>query len=216
MPLDFETPSYIAIEGPIRVGKTSLARILAERLRARPILDTEDNPFLADFYQERPGSAFKAQMAFLIHRYRQLIDLKPGALRGSVVADYLFEKDKIFAYINLGDQELALYDAYYELLRRQAPTPDLVVYLQATPEVLQRRIARKKSPIETHISPEYLEAVVKAYDHFFYHYKASKLLIINTTDIDFVSRQEDLEELLRMLTQPVRGTQYFLPLGSSG
>ena len=131
------------------------------------------------------------------------------------MSDYLFEKDKIFAYINLSDEELRLYDAYYELLRQQVPTPELVIYLQATPEVLRRRIARKNSPLETEISLEYLEAVAKAYEHFFFHYKASKLLVINTSEIDFVANRNDLEQLLERLTQPVVGTQYFLPLGSS-
>jgi deoxyadenosine/deoxycytidine kinase len=213
--LNYEPPRYIAIEGPIRVGKTSLARILAERLRARPVLDSEDNPFLGDFYQERAGAAFKAQMHFLMQRYQQLRGLASEDSRSTVVADYVFEKDKIFAYITLSDQELRLYDAYYDLLRQQVPTPDLVIYLQATPEVLRQRIARKKSPIETEIAGEYLEEVVKGYEHFFFHYKASKLLVVNTSEIDFVNNREDLEELLRRLTQPVVGTQYFLPLGSS-
>lgn len=212
--LTYEPPRYIAIEGPIRVGKTSLARILADRLRARPVLDSEDNPFLGDFYQERPGAAFKAQMCFLLQRFHQLRGLLGENSRAAVVADYLFEKDKIFAYITLNDQELRLYGAYYDLLRQQVPTPDLVIYLQATPEVLRQRIARKNSPLETEISAEYLEEVAKAYEHFFFHYKASKLLVVNTSEIDFVNNRDDLEELLRRLTQPVVGTQYFLPLGS--
>jgi deoxyguanosine kinase len=212
---DYEPPRYIAIEGPIRVGKTSLARTVAERLHAQAILDCEDNPFLRDFYLDRPGAAFKAQMYFLNQRFRQLRGLCLESPRAVVVADYLFEKDKIFAYVNLSDQELNLYDAYYELLREQVPTPDLVVYLQATPEVLARRIERKASPLEAEISAEYLAEVVRAYDHFFFHYKASKLLVINTTEIDFVASREDLEQLLRRITQPVRGTQYFLPLGSA-
>jgi len=214
MGMDYEAPHYMAIEGPIRVGKTSLARIMAERLHARAILDCEDNPFLQDFYMERAGAAFKAQMYFLNQRFQQLRGLCQESRRATFVADYLFEKDKIFAYINLGDEELRLYDAYYELLRQQVPTPDLVVYLQATPEVLQQRIARKASPLEAEISPEYLAEVVRAYDHFFYHYKASKLLVINTSEIDFVASREDLDQLLRRIHQPVCGTQYFLPLGS--
>jgi len=209
---NYQTPRYIAIEGPIRVGKTSLARILAERLRAHPVLDCEENRFLRDFYRECPGAAFKAQMTFLVERYRQLRRLSDEYWRGPVVADYIFEKDKIFAYINLNDEELQLYDAYYSVLREQVPVPDLVVYLQASPEVLRKRIARKNSPLETEISPVYLDEVVHAYDHFFYHYRASKLLVVNTTDIDFVESRGDLEELLHRLTQPVRGTQYFLPL----
>ena len=211
---DYELPRSIVIEGPIRVGKSSLARILADRLRARPVLDSEDNPFLDDFYQEQPGAAFKAQMYFLVRRFQQLRGLAEENPRATIVADYLFEKDKIFAYINLNDDELRLYDAYYDLLRQQVPTPDLVVYLQATTDVLRERIARKNSPLETEISPEYLDAVVKAYDHFFFHYKASRLLVVNTSEIDFIASRDDLDELLRRLTQPVLGTQYYLPLGS--
>ncbi len=217
--MNFQPPRYIAIEGPIRVGKSSLARLLAERLRGRPVLDTERNPFLREFYEERPGAALRTQMFFLLERFRQLRELDPQKSRSVLVADYLFEKDKIFAYINLGDEELRLYDGFYELLRVQVPAPDLVIYLQAPPEVLRERIARKAremgSEVETHISQEYLEEVVRAYDHFFFHYKSSHLLVINTGEIDFVERREDLEELLRRLSQPVKGTQYFLPLGSA-
>ena len=207
-------PHYIAIEGPVRVGKSSLARLVAERLRARPLLDNENNPFLKGFYTAQPGSAFRAQMFFLIERYRQLKNASISSSRSPVVADYLFEKDKLFAYINLSDEELGVYDGYYELLKEQLPVPDLVIYLQATPEVLRRRIARKDIQAEANISDEYLREVVRAYEHFFSHYKASDLLVINTTDLDFVERSRDLDELLRGLTQPVKGTQFFLPLGS--
>ncbi len=207
-------PHYIAIEGPIRVGKSSLAKLVADRLRARPLLDNENNPFLKGFYTGQPGSGFRAQMFFLIERFRQIKNASIATSRSPVVADYLFEKDKLFAYINLGDEELGVYESYYELLKEQLPVPDLVIYLQATPEVLQRRIARKDIRAESNISDEYLREVVRAYEHFFSHYKASDLLVINTTELDFIERSRDLEELLRGLTQPVKGTQFFLPLGS--
>lgn len=207
-------PHYIAIEGPVRVGKSSLTKLVADRLHARPLLDNENNPFLKDFYAGQPGAGFRVQMFFLIERFRQLKNASISTSRAPVVADYLFEKDKIFAYINLSDQELGVYDGYYELLKEQLPVPDLVIYLQATPEVLRRRIARKDIRAEANISDEYLHEVVRAYEHFFSHYKASDLLVINTTDLDFVERSRDLEELLRGLTQPVKGTQFFLPLGS--
>jgi deoxyguanosine kinase len=207
-------PHYIAIEGPVRVGKSSLTRLLAERLRARPLFDNESNPFLKDFYASQSGAAFHAQMFFLIERFRQLKNASIASSRLPVVADYLFEKDKIFAYINLSDEEVGVYDGYYELLKEQLPVPDLVIYLQATPEVLRRRIAHKDIRAEANISDEYLLEVVRAYEHFFSHYKASDLLVVNTTDLDFVERSRDLEELLRGLTQPVKGTQFFLPLGS--
>jgi deoxyguanosine kinase len=207
-------PRYIAIEGPVRVGKSSLARLVAERLQARVLHDTEDNPFLKDFYAGRPGAAFQAQMHFLIHRYRQLQAAGIQASRTPVVADYIFEKDKLFACITLTDEELAVYERYYDLLKERLPTPDLVVYLQATPEVLRKRIARKDIKSESRISDDYLHEVVRAYEHFFSHYKASDLLVVNTNELDFIERSRDLEELLRGLTQPVKGTQYFLPLGS--
>jgi len=213
----FDPPRFIAIEGPIRVGKTSLADILAERLNGIRLRDVEDNPFLESFYRDKPGGAFQAQFYFLIERYQQLraLDLAASANR-TVIGDYLFEKDKIFAYMNLGDAELQLYNRYYELFAEQLPIPDLVVYLQAKPEALKRRIAKKNAPAEHHISEEYLEEVIKAYEHFFFHYRSSDLLVVETSEIDFVDRNEDLRELLRRLSQPVKGTQYFLPLGSVG
>jgi deoxyguanosine kinase len=210
----FEPPRTIAIEGPIRVGKSTLARVLADRLHARRVFDPEDNPFLADFYKEKPGSAFRAQLYFLYERHRRLLDAQQGDL-APLVSDYLFEKDKIFAYINLDNEELKLYERYFEMFRAALKPPDLVIYLQATPEVLRERIAKKKSPAEKQISRAYLEEVVRAYDHFFFRYSSSDLLVINTSEIDFVERNADLQQLLRRLGEPVKGTQYFLPLGAS-
>lgn len=214
---EFASPQFIAIEGPIRVGKTSLADILAAKLGATRLCDFEDNPFLDGFYKDQPGSAFKVQMYFLLRRYQQLMSLDlAGNRHQTVVGDYLFEKDKIFAYMNLGDAELGLYNAYFEQFDEQVPLPDLVIYLQANAETLRRRIARRNLPREREISDEYLEEVIKAYEHFFFHYKKSNLLVVNTSEIDFVGRNEDREELLRRLRQPVQGTQYYLPLGSAG
>ncbi len=212
---DYEPPRLIAIEGPIRVGKTTLADFLADRLHAERLRDIENNPFLGDFYQEKPGAAFAAQLYFLVHRFHQYqaLDLASTARR-VVVSDYLFDKDKVFANLNLSDLELALYDEYFALLAEQVPIPDLVIYLQAKPETLRRRIEKKNVPIENAISDDYLESVVKAYEHFFFHYHSSDLLVIDTSEIDFVGRSEDLDELLARLKQPVKGTQYYLPLGS--
>jgi deoxyguanosine kinase len=212
----YEPPRFIAVEGPIRVGKTSLAGILADRLQAVHLHDVEDNPFLESFYEDAPGAGFQAQFYFLIQRYKQLraLDLA-GDPHRIVVSDYIFEKDKIFAYLNLNDTELQVYDQYYEILAEQVPIPDLVIYLQAKPETLKKRIAKKNVPFEHRISDEYLEAVVNAYEHFFFHYKSSDLLVIETSEIDFVDRNEDLQELLQRLSQPIKGTQYFLPLGSA-
>lgn len=209
----FVPPRYIAIEGPLRVGKSTLARILADRLHARRICDPEDNPHLKDFYADRSGAAFRAQMWFLLARYRQLRDLALEHDPRTVIADYLFEKDKLFAYINLNDEELTVYDQYYEWFRPQLPTPDLVIYLQASVAVLKKRIAKRRDPRERELSDEYLEEVVRGYEHFFFHYTVSNLLVIDTSQIDFVDRHEDLQKLLRRLGEPVKGTQYFLPLG---
>ena len=207
---------FIAIEGPLRVGKTSLADLLADRLHAVRICDVEDNPFLESFYKDWPGAAFQAQLYFLIERYKQwrALDLTSTADR-VVICDYLFEKDKIFAYLNLGDAELKLYNQYYEMLAEQVPIPDLVIYLQARLEALRQRIATKNVAAEHHISDEYLEEVVRAYEHFFFHYKSTDLLVVETSEMDFIHRNEDLQELLKRLSEPVKGTQYFLPLGSA-
>jgi len=179
--------------------------------------DVEDNPFLDSFYEDKPGAAFMAQMHFLLHRFEQWRGLDVAAHPDRpIVSDYMFEKDKIFAYMNLGDAELKLYNEYFECFAEQVPAPDLVIYLHAKPETLRRRIVKKNLPAEHEISGEYLEEVVKAYEHFFFHYTRSNLLVVDTSEIDFIDRNEDLQELLRRLSQPVRGTQYFLPLGSAG
>jgi deoxyadenosine/deoxycytidine kinase len=150
----FKPPRYIVVEGPIRVGKSSLAKILAERLHARRVFDADDNPFLSAFYDEKPGAAFRAQMYFLIERHRRLAELHLNETPGPVVSDFLFEKDKIFAYINLGDEELKLYERYFGMLAASLPSPDLVIYLQAKPEVLRKRVSKKGDPAERQISPE--------------------------------------------------------------
>ncbi len=209
----FKPPRHIVIEGPIRVGKSTLAKVLAEQLHARRIFDADDNPFLTDFYDEKPGSAFRAQMYFLYERHRRLLDTRPETNPAPIVSDFLFEKDKIFAYLNLDNEELKLYERYFEMLAPSVPPPDLVIYLQAKPEVLRKRVSKKADPAETQISPEYVEAVANAYEHFFFRYSGANLLVVDTSEIDFVERNQDLQELLRRLRQPVKGTQYFLPLG---
>jgi deoxyadenosine/deoxycytidine kinase len=211
----FELPRYIAVEGPIRVGKSTLARILAERLNAQRVAEPDENSFLRAFYDGERGAAFQAQLSFLVQRFERLRDLDLGSRSQKlIVSDFIFEKDKLFACLNLNDQELETYNRFYNHFREQVPTPDLVIYLQATPEVLKRRLKRKNSPSEKAISDDYLEEVVKAYEHFFFHYTSSDLLIVNTSEIDFVERNRDLQELLRKVTEPIKGTQYFLPLGS--
>lgn len=209
----FEQPHFIALEGPIRVGKSTLAQFLAEKLQARRIIEPENNPFLDRFYRGEPGTAFLAQMWFLIERHERMRKIK--ASDEAIVSDYIFEKDKLFAYVNLSDAELALYNRYYQMLREDVPTPDLVIYLQATPEVLKQRLKRKGVAGERGVSDAYIEQLAAAYEHFFFHYSASDLLVVNTSDIDFVNNNRDLQLLLKRLSEPVKGTQYFLPLGQN-
>ncbi len=199
------------------MGKSTLANIIADRLNAQRVIEPEDNPFLRAFYQGERGAGFQAQFAFLVRRFEQLhqLEVGPGSHK-AVVADYIFEKDKIFAYINLSDTELEVYNRYYQHFHEQLPVPDLVIYLQAAPEVLKKRLRKKNVPGEMSVSDDYIEEVVKAYEHFFFHYTSSDLLVVNTNDIDFVERHTDLQELLRRVSEPIRGTQYFLPLGSTG
>ncbi len=210
----FEPPRYIAVEGPIRVGKSTLCQVIAETLHAQRVSEPETNAFLKPFYQGEPGAAFQAQFAFLIQRYEQLasLDIRRNPNK-TYVSDYIFEKDKLFACLNLNDAELEVYNRYYNLFRQNIPIPDLVIYLQATPEVLKKRLRKKGAAGEKAISDAYLEEVVKAYEHFFFHYSSSDLLIVNTSEIDFVERSDDLQALLRRVSEPIRGTQYFLPLG---
>jgi deoxyadenosine/deoxycytidine kinase len=208
----FESPRFIAVEGPLRVGKSSLAAILAERMHAHRITEPENNPFLDRFYQAQSGMAFATQMWFLKERHAQMSEITDFST--PIVSDYLFEKDKLFAYLNLSDAELDLYRHYYQMLRETIPTPDLVVYLQATPEILRQRLRRKAVPGERAISDAYIEQVVQAYEHFFFHYSASDLLVVNTSEIDFVNNNRDLQALLKRLGEPVQGMQFFLPLGA--
>lgn len=218
----FELPRTIAIEGPIRAGKSTLAKMLAERLHARRISEPEDNPFLAGFYREEPGMAFPAQMWFLEARHEQMLKEKrlraslPAGKQETVVADYIFEKDKIFAYINLADSELELYNRYYESFRPDALAPDLVIYLEAGTNVLRQRLKRRKAEKEQDIGDAYLNQVIEAYKHYFFHYSASDLLVVDTSQLDFVERNRDLQLLMKRLSEPVKGTQYFLPLLEPG
>jgi deoxyguanosine kinase len=209
-----ESPRFIAIEGPIRVGKSTLAQILAETLDARRIVEPENNPFLDRFYQATTGMAFPTQMWFLAERFDQMRQAARDLAASepwTIVSDYLFEKDKLFAYINLTDAELELYNRFYQLFRSEVPNPDLVIYLQASPEVLKQRLKRKGLSQEQAISDEYIEQVAKAYEHFFFHYTASDLLVVDTSEIDFVNRPQDLEQLLKRLSEPIQGKQYFRP-----
>jgi len=204
---------YLAIEGPIGVGKTSLTRLLAKEFNARMILEKpEDNPFLESFYQDRRKYAFQTQLFFLVNRFQQQKDIvQPHLFNQVTLADYLFAKDRVFASITLDDQELTLYEQIYTLLSVQIPSPDLVIFLQAKPEALLHRIRSRGNSYEKEIDPDYLKTLTEAYNYFFFHYDETPLLIIDTTEIDFVKRKEDLDQLIREIKQMKKGTWYFVP-----
>ncbi|MEZ5065601.1 MAG: deoxynucleoside kinase [bacterium] len=201
---------HIAIEGVIGVGKTTLSRRLAKTMNAELVLEVvEENPFLARFYDDPEAYAFQTQMFFLLSRYRQQLEISQGQLfTQNVVADYIFAKDQIFATINLAEEELALYRSIVPLLSERLPKPDLVVYLQATTEVLLERIKRRGRSFERDISAEYLETLSEAYNHFFFHYDETPLLIVNTNEMDLVSNDSDYERLLGLIRSHSSGTQY--------
>jgi deoxyguanosine kinase len=206
-------PRYIVVEGPIGVGKTSLVERLAERLGGRKLLEAAaDNPFLAGFYKDGRRYAFQTQLWFLLNRFRQQQELAQWDLfRQTLVADYLFAKDKIFAYLTLEDHELTLYERIHALLQVQVPTPDLVILLQANTDALLQRIGIRGKPYEREIRREYLDELNAAYTHFFFHYAASPLLVVNTSDIDFVNRPDDFEDLVKAILETRAGTHYYVP-----
>lgn len=207
---------YIVVEGPIGVGKTSLANLLAQRFNGRQVLEVvEENPFLGNFYTDRQKYAFQTQLFFLLSRFRQQQELFQQDLFSSVsISDYLFDKDRIFACLNLDPNELALYDRVFEALGTRITKPDLVIYLQARLEVLLMRIKKRGRDFERKFDPVYLEELVKAYNEFFFHYSESPLLVINTSDIDFVENEEDLENLVGVIRKMRRGTHHYIPIGT--
>ena len=211
-----EEPRYIAIEGPIGVGKTSLAERLGQVLAARVIKEPADeNPFLPRFYENPAQYAFPTQVFFLLNRYRQQQELSQQDLfQQSTVADYLFDKDRIFAHLNLNDTEIELYEQIYGLLNVRVLRPDLVVYLQARPKVLLERIKRRGVPYELKLDLKYLERLSAAYSDYFFYYAETPLLSVNTSEIDFMTREEDFETLVQEIRKTKRGTQHFNPLGS--
>ncbi len=204
---------YIVTEGPIGVGKTSLTSLLAEELGARLILErAEDNPFLTDFYKDPPRYRFQTQTFFLLNRFAQQEEMfQPDLFSRIAISDYLFAKDRIFAYLNLDDHELVLYEQIYKILEPKVAKPDLVIFLQADTDTLLRRIKQRGRSFEKDVDRDYIAAVNEAYNQYFFHYSETPLLVINTSDIDFVNRREDLDDLLKQVLNMKQGIQYYVP-----
>ena len=201
---------YIVLEGPLGVGKTTLAGFLSEAFDATTVLErVEENPFLDKFYQDRTKYAFQTQLFFLLTRYQQQQEiLQADLFRQNIICDYLFAKDRIFAYLNLTEDELVLYEWIYKLLDQRVVKPDLVIYLQAPINVLLKRIRKRAVWYEKNIEEEYLEKVSKAYNTFFFHYKETPLLVVNTSSLDYVKREADLKNLIREIQNTEKGVRY--------
>lgn len=206
---------YIAVEGPIGAGKTRVAERLATHLEGTALREDPDNPFLADFYNERPGAALQAQLFYLLNRHRQLLGLRQADLfEHTTICDYLFDKDKIFAYLNLDDNELFIYQRLYDLLAKDIPPPDLVVYLQTPTDVLLKRLKdRPKDPDASlpRPAPEYVRELNEAYQHYFFHYTATPLLVVETSELGADPSDSAVDDLVRQIRGMGRGTMYYVP-----
>ena len=205
---------YIAIEGPIGVGKTSLANLMSKELSARLVREEfDENPFLPDFYKDPERFAFQTQLFFLLQRYRQQQELRQvDMFQKLLVTDYMFVKDRLFASLNLGEKEMQLYDTVANLLERNIIKPDLVIYLQADTDTLMKNIAKRGREMETDITYEYIDALSQVYTEYFFRYQDTPLVIINTNNIDFVHNKHDLEEVINYIRQPISGTKFFNPI----
>ena len=205
---------YIAIEGPIGVGKTSLANLMSKELSARLVREEfDENPFLPDFYKDPERFAFQTQLFFLLQRYRQQQELRQvDMFQKLLVTDYMFVKDRLFASLNLGEKEMQLYDTVANLLERNIIKPDLVIYLQADTDTLMKNIALRGREMETDITYEYIDALSQVYTEYFFRYQDTPLVIINTNNIDFVHNEDDLKEVIKYIRQPVSGTKFFNPV----
>lgn len=208
-------PKYLVVEGPIGVGKTSLVTLLAEQLGGKAILEeSENNPFLLRFYRDRRRWAFQTQLFFLLSRYRQQEEMAQHELFSNVtITDVFLPKDRIFASLNLTPDELVLYDQVYGLLRGRLPKPDLVIYLHAETDVLMQRVHQRGRDYEKELVWEYLDALNRAYNEFFFGYTDTPLLVIQTTEIDFVNNAADLSDLIRQIRHMKGGVQYYVPVG---
>ena len=206
---------HVAVEGPIGVGKTSLVQLLAERFEGVMVLEDITNPFLPSFYEGRAGAAFQVQIYFLLSRFQQQREIaQMNLFQRLVVADYSFPKDRIFAYLNLDDTDLRVYEKLYPVLEHEVPKPDLVIYMQASVPVLVERIKRRARDFERTIESEYLERLSEAYSYYFFHYRETPLLVVNTDEIDFVNNQSDLDAFVEQIMRSRRGTQVYVPVGS--
>jgi deoxyadenosine/deoxycytidine kinase len=205
---------YIAIEGPIGVGKTSLANLMSKELSARLVREEfDENPFLPDFYKDPERFAFQTQLFFLLQRYRQQQELRQvDMFQKLLVTDYMFVKDRLFASLNLSEKEMQLYDTVANLLERNIIKPDLVIYLQADTDTLMKNIAQRGREMETDITYEYIDALSQVYTEYFFRYQDTPLVIINTNNIDFVHNEDDLKEVIKYIRQPVSGTKFFNPV----
>jgi len=212
--IDHMSFQYIAIEGPIGVGKSLLADRLATRLDATVVLEEHDNPFLADFYAGRPGAGLQTQLFYLLNRHRQQVTLRQADLFAqTTISDYLFDRDKIFAYLNLDDNELFIYQRLYDLLARDVPSPDLVIYLQAPTDLLARRLRERASDAgdTPQPDPSYLRELNEAYQHFFFHYSATPLLVVETSHLDLAASEAAIDDLMRQIRTMNKGTRYYVP-----
>ncbi|NUN10614.1 MAG: deoxynucleoside kinase [Ignavibacteriaceae bacterium] len=196
--MNSESPKYIAVEGAIGAGKTSLARMLATKLNARLILEQfEENPFLGKFYEDRKKYAFQTQMFFLVNRYKQLLDLQQYDLFTEyIVADYIFEKDRLFAELNLSPEELQIYNTLFPLLKKNIRKPDLVIFLHSSTDRLERNIHQRNREVEKHLNRDYLDSLSQVYSDYFFKDEQGRLLIVDSTDFDFVANKSDFDELL--------------------
>ena len=208
--------NYIAIEGPIGVGKTSLAKLLSKRLSAKLILEKfEENPFLSEFYNDPTRFAFQTQLFFLLQRYHQQQDIRQvDMFHNLLISDYMFIKDRLFASLNLDDKEMNLYDSIANMMERNVINPDLIIYLQADTASLMKNIDKRGRNFESNISNEYINELNEIYTEYFFRYNDTPLVIINTNNIDFVHNPDDLDQVIQYIKQPVSGTKFFNPSSS--
>lgn len=203
--------NHIAVEGVFKSGKTRLAGLLSQRLGGKVVLDKTDNPYLKDFYDEKEGAAFLAQLVFLVNRYHQQARLVQRDLfEERIFCDYIFEKDKIYAFQTLSDDELVVYEKIFGVLTERIPKPDLVIYLQISVPTLIRRLAKEGSALEKNISEKYLQDLVEAYDYFFFNYQATPLLVIKSDDVD-LAREADLEDITGQIRQMKKASLFYVP-----